>query len=78
MKLTIEVELQPDEIPLATELLSILRTFTNQIKPKNASMLYRQLVARFEDPTQLESASVDIVTFLKVFQFQKSLKFGSQ
>lgn len=68
MKLTIEVELQPDEIPLATELLSVLRTFTNQIKPKNAPLIYRQLLARLEDQTQMDSAIVDIMTFWKVFQ----------
>jgi hypothetical protein len=62
MKLKIEVELEPEEVPLATELLSILREITQHLqvtkKGANSSVeIFRSLIEQLVDPAQLESVS---------------------
>jgi len=59
MKLTIEIELQPDEIPLATELFHILKQISN-VKPKNSPELFKTLLAKLEDPSQLDVVCADL------------------
>lgn len=65
MKLTIEVELQPEEIPLASELFKILRQITTHVKAKNAPQLFKGLITKLEDKTQLEPVSRDINQLLE-------------
>lgn len=60
MKLKIEVELQPEEIPLATELFNILRQISTFVKPANIVAIFKELIAKLEDSTMLDSVSADI------------------
>ena len=52
MKIHVEIELQPAEIPLATELLSLLKELSlNSSKPnlKNSRELFKTLIGRLDD-----------------------------
>jgi len=49
MKLSIEIDLQPDEIPLATELFAVLHKITTNIRPKNSKKLFVDLLSRLEE-----------------------------
>ncbi|GMH42967.1 hypothetical protein BSKO_10889 [Bryopsis sp. KO-2023] len=70
MKLSIEVEIQPEEIPLATELLKFLRSLTQQFGVsapvvKNAKTLLTGIVAKLADPSYLDQAALDIHSILR-------------
>jgi len=43
MRIAIELELQPEEIPLATELFNVLQKIAGHIRPKNTRGLYEQV-----------------------------------
>ncbi|KAG0613087.1 hypothetical protein M758_6G075600 [Ceratodon purpureus] len=64
MKLFIEVELSPDEIPLATELFRTLRALTDHVKTRDTGKLFQALISRLEDGTQLERVSNEVATLL--------------
>lgn len=64
MKLFIEVEISPDEIPLATELFRTLRTLTDHVKARDVGKLFHTLVSRLEDPNQLDSVAAEVSTLL--------------
>ena len=66
MKLSIEIELQPDEIALATELFAILKSLTKQVKPKNTGVLFKQLISKIEDPSKLDAIANDVGLLFKV------------
>ena len=43
MKIAIEFTVEPDEIPLATELLTVLQRITTHVRPSNGPRLFEQL-----------------------------------
>ncbi|KAJ7519822.1 hypothetical protein O6H91_20G057200 [Diphasiastrum complanatum] len=60
MKLFVEVELSPDEIPMATELLRTLRQLTDHVKTRDLVKLLHSLVLRIEDGLQLDIVASEI------------------
>eukprot|EP00798_Chlamydomonas_sp_ICE-L_P001299 gene1299-32650_t len=70
MKLSIEVEIAPDEVALASELLATLRTITDQIKGakppviKNTNEIVQSMVDKLGDATLHEQAAADICAAL--------------
>eukprot|EP01116_Phalansterium_solitarium_P006599 TRINITY_DN18925_c0_g1_i1.p1 TRINITY_DN18925_c0_g1~~TRINITY_DN18925_c0_g1_i1.p1 ORF type:complete len:615 (-),score=130.08 TRINITY_DN18925_c0_g1_i1:233-2002(-) len=64
MKLHIDVELSPEEIPLATELFNILRQLSAKVQTKNLPQLFRSLVSRLQDADALDAVSADINALL--------------
>jgi len=66
MKLTIEVELQPEEIPLAVEMFQVLRQIADQVRPTNTKALFSSLLQRLETESTaaLESTAADVVRLL--------------
>eukprot|EP00803_Ostreobium_quekettii_P004944 evm.model.scf_1877.2 EVM.evm.TU.scf_1877.2 scf_1877:18665-29923(+) len=69
MKLSIEVEIQPDEVALATELLKFLRSLTNDFRVsapivKDARALLGGLIVKLVEPSNLEQVAADIATIL--------------
>nr|PNR41658.1 hypothetical protein PHYPA_019063 [Physcomitrium patens] len=64
MKLFIDVELSPDEIPSATELFRILRALTDHVKTRDVGKLFQTLILRLEDGSQLDRVSKEIATLL--------------
>ncbi len=73
MKLTIEVELQADEIPAATELLTILQQLSQNVTVKtiaaslplpNAKPVLTALISKLEDSTKLDAITQEINTAL--------------
>lgn len=64
MKLFIEVEVAPDEIPLATELFRSLRSLTDHVKTRDVKKLFELLISRLEDSTQLDDVAPQIATLL--------------
>lgn len=65
MRLFVEVELAVDEIPIATELIRTLRTLTDNVRTRNVGKLFRALVARLDDPAQLESVAAEVALLLQ-------------
>lgn len=66
MKLSIEIELQPEELPLATELLKVLKQLTQTVRARNAPHLFKGAIARSEDPASLDAAVADINTLIEI------------
>lgn len=66
MKLSIEIELQPEELPLATELLKVLKQLTQSVRTRNADRLFKASLTRAEDPAQLDAAVADINSLLDI------------
>eukprot|EP00249_Psilotum_nudum_P025686 c30468_g1_i1 orf=205-450(+) len=64
MKLFIELEIGPDEIPLATELFRTLRLLTEHVKTRDIRKLFQMLITRLEDGTQLDTIAPQIATLL--------------
>jgi hypothetical protein len=64
MKLFIEVELGPDEISLATELFRTMRVLTEHVKTRDIGKLFRALISRLEDTSQLDRVGTEIATLL--------------
>ncbi len=63
MKLTIEIELQPEEIPLAKELFALLHRISNtNVKPKNTDQLFHTLISALSEQSKIDSSSSDINT----------------
>lgn len=60
MKLSIEIELQPEEVPLATDLLKVLKQLTQNVRTRNAERLFKAAITRAEDPALLDLALNDI------------------
>jgi hypothetical protein len=61
----IEFEIEPEEISLATEIFTVLRHITDQIKPRNSYKVFKALLLRLRtQPDQFESISADIQTML--------------
>lgn len=71
MKFKIEVELEPEEVPLATELLMVLREITQHINVKTTkdslapAQLFRSLIEQCVDPEQMDSISASINSLLE-------------
>lgn len=66
MKLSIEIELQPEEIPLASDLLKVLKQLTQSVRTRNAERLFKTSIARAEDPAQLDLAVNDINSLIEL------------
>lgn len=66
MKLSIEIELQPEELPLATELLKVLKQLTQSVRTRNADRLFKASLTRAEDPAQLDSAAAEINSLIEL------------
>ncbi|KAL2652534.1 hypothetical protein R1flu_020662 [Riccia fluitans] len=64
MKLFIEVEISPDEIPLANELFRTLRTLTDHVRTRDLPKLFRTIISRLEDGNHLEQVAAEISTLL--------------
>ncbi|CAM6126900.1 unnamed protein product [Calypogeia fissa] len=64
MKLFIEVELNSDEILLATDLFRTLRTMTDHVRTRDLPRLFRVLISRLEDGTQLDNVVPEITALL--------------
>lgn len=65
MRLFVEVELTPEEIPMATELIRALRTLTDNVRTRNVGKLFRALVSRLDDPAQLDSVAAEVALLLQ-------------
>jgi hypothetical protein len=63
MKISIEIEVAPEEIPQATELFRILRAITQNVKARAPDNLYKALVARLGDPAVGEAAVPEVWSF---------------
>jgi hypothetical protein len=57
MKISIEIDLQPGEIHLATELFSVLRQISNTFTTRNTKQLFSDLLQRL----QTDEASFEVV-----------------
>eukprot|EP00245_Coleochaete_scutata_P012341 TRINITY_DN4766_c0_g1_i3.p1 TRINITY_DN4766_c0_g1~~TRINITY_DN4766_c0_g1_i3.p1 ORF type:complete len:567 (+),score=75.98 TRINITY_DN4766_c0_g1_i3:122-1822(+) len=68
MRLFVEVEISPEEVPLATELLKVLRSLTENVKTRDSFKLFITLLARLEDETQLESVASEVDSLLSRVQ----------
>ncbi|KAG6543105.1 hypothetical protein Mapa_015354 [Marchantia paleacea] len=64
MKLFIEIEISPDEIPLANELFRTLRSLTEHVRTRDLPKLFRILIARLEDGNHLDQVAAEITTLL--------------
>jgi hypothetical protein len=64
MKISIEVELQPEEIPLAVEMFQVLRQIADHVRPTNTKALFVTLIQRLEDESALESVATDVARLL--------------
>lgn len=64
MKLFIEVEISPDEIPLAAELFRTLRALTDHVKTRDLCRLFQALISKLEDGNQLDRVSNEVATLL--------------
>lgn len=66
MKLTIEIEITPEEIPLATELFAILKQLSSNVKPKNSIELFKTIILQLqEDAANIDAVSKDINILLQ-------------
>ncbi|GLJ30688.1 hypothetical protein SUGI_0607780 [Cryptomeria japonica] len=65
MKLFIEIEISPEEVSLATELLSTIRALTDHVKTRNIGKLLHGLLIQLQDSTQWDVAANEICTLLK-------------
>jgi len=43
MKIAVEIDLEPDEIPMAAELLAVLQRITTHIRPADGSRIYERV-----------------------------------
>ena len=64
MKLHIDIELSPEEIPLATELFNILRQINGKVQTKNLPALFRTLISRLQEPDAVDAVAADINALL--------------
>ncbi|XP_024525238.1 uncharacterized protein LOC9658466 isoform X3 [Selaginella moellendorffii] len=64
MKLFIEVEVGPDEIPLATELFKTLRLLTDHVKTRDLKKLFTPLILRLKDSSELDRVASEITLVL--------------
>ena len=66
MKISIEIELQPGEFPLATELISLLKQISNTVvTPRNTKQLFTSLLNQlFEDDQSFEQSLQEISQIL--------------
>lgn len=69
MKISIELEIQPDEVALATELLSTLRLITQHVKGpaptvKNTKSLLAGLVTKLSEDDTLDTVAAEVASIL--------------
>jgi len=43
MKIAVEIDLEPDEIPMAAELLAVLQRITTHIRPADGTRIYERV-----------------------------------
>ncbi|CAD7696763.1 unnamed protein product [Ostreobium quekettii] len=69
MKLSIEVEIQPEEVALATELFKLLRSLAQEVGAsapavKDPGAVLRGLIEKLVDPSRLDQVAADVTTIL--------------
>jgi len=66
MKISIEVELSPEEIPHATELFSVLHKISSSIRPRNTKKLFMELLVQIEKRFSLFFSTLFFIFFLSL------------
>ena len=61
MKISIEVELEADEIPLAQEMLVLLRQISDVVKPRNTYKTFKQLINKLGEDATGSGGDVDSI-----------------
>lgn len=76
MKFTIEVDIAPEEIPQATELLRILRELANHVRPKQPRELFEKIFSRLlsVESNQIDSA-IDATAGVWFLRFLLALSY---